>query len=328
MKIFCYARPSSPRIPRTDFSLSISEHPFATSTAWDDVHPADADYILVPVTFRVEIPGLHSIQHYNGGDIMVPFVFRGQRSGEPELRNDLREAIVRAFLNNFPHYEKYPEKHVFIDNGDLGTPCPPLCGSILFQTNPSYQHSSVLTLPQNVPDPGPPRPIAEAQIDVSFQGHLDQHPIRKALGSWSTRETELTVEFRPSGSSIFMVDGATRFDMVRTGFELMRRSRFVLSPRGRGTGSRRLYEILAHGRIPILISDAYKLPLEGVINWERFLVRVPEGFTGLTASYVFEFLHQHDLKEASELARRTYLEYFAPPSFRRFLELSLATRKQ
>jgi hypothetical protein len=52
---------------------------------------------------------------------------------------------------------------------------------------------------------------------------------------------------------------------------------------------------------------------------------------GISASNVWsrrrrEFEATHHLVEASALARRTYLEYFAPQRFRHFIETSLATR--
>ena len=44
------------------------------------------------------------------------------------------------------------------------------------------------------------------------------------------------------------------------------RCKFVLCPRGRGSNSIRFYEALNFGKIPILISDDVKLPLESKIN--------------------------------------------------------------
>ena len=258
---------------------------------------------------------------------MLPFTSKNGVPSGFEVRAELRDSIVKTFLSAFPLYERYPEKHIFIDNGDIDRPPPLLRNSILFKICPSYRDFDVLPLPQPTRDPGPPRSITEASIDVSFQGHVDQHPIRQRLASWSRRQTDLRVEFRSTGQSFFVMEANKRAEMASENFELMLRSKFVLSPRGRGTTSRRFFEILAHGRIPIHISDAAKLPLEGLIDYDRFVVRVPEGFVGLTGEYVREFRLQHDLVEASELARCTYVDYFAPQSFRHFIETSLAVRK-
>jgi len=325
MQIYSYKRPTTPRISCEHFSVALSPYPGARDAGWDDVDPAGADYMMVPFTFKAFGPALDG-RLYLGGDISLPFTSASDLPGQYQGRRRLREDIVRAFLSAFPHFERYPEKHILIDNGDADRPCPFLRDAILFKTNPSYRYPDVLPMPLPVADPGPPRPITEADIDVSFQGYLDQHPIRHALAWWTRQTTNLRVEFRATNKPLYAVANQERADMVRENFELMLRSRFVLSPRGRGTTSRRFFEILAHGRIPILVSDSAKLPLESVIDYDKFVIRMPEGFVALTEEFVREFEAEHDIVEASELARSTYVEYFAPYSFRRFIEASLATR--
>lgn len=51
-------------------------------------------------------------------------------------------------------------------------------------------------------------------------------------------------------------------------------SHFVLCPRGAGTGSIRLFEVMAAGVAPVLLSDDYDLPPGP--EWNGFLLRVPE----------------------------------------------------
>jgi len=52
------------------------------------------------------------------------------------------------------------------------------------------------------------------------------------------------------------------------------RSKFVLCPRGHATSSFRLYEAMAAGCVPVIISDDWVAPLGPA--WERFSVRWPE----------------------------------------------------
>jgi exostosin family protein len=56
--------------------------------------------------------------------------------------------------------------------------------------------------------------------------------------------------------------------------EVMRRSKFVLCPRGSGTSSIRLFETLRAGRVPIIISDQWVAP-EGP-DWSSCSLRVRE----------------------------------------------------
>jgi hypothetical protein len=96
-----------------------------------------------------------------------------------------------------------------------------------------------------------------------------------------------------------------------------------LCPRGRGLNSRRFFETLAAGRIPVLISDAVKLPLEGLIDYSAFTVRVPEGFVRFIHEHIDNFRDTHDLAAASRSARAAYLTYFTSRRFMDFIETSL-----
>jgi hypothetical protein len=60
--------------------------------------------------------------------------------------------------------------------------------------------------------------------------------------------------------------------------DFLRRTRFVICPRGYGVGSARLFEVMQAGRVPIIISDGYVLP--GGIDWENCSIRIPEGEIG------------------------------------------------
>lgn len=112
------------------------------------------------------------------------------------------------------------------------------------------------------------------------------------------------------------VDGFMFWDAASADFaarqrrfrEILLRSRFVLCPRGHGTSSIRLYEVLAAGRVPVIISDDW-VPPRGPV-WPACSIRWPERRPeGLIA-----MLEQRSA-EWPELARRAaeaYAEFFAP----------------
>lgn len=56
--------------------------------------------------------------------------------------------------------------------------------------------------------------------------------------------------------------------------EMIRRSRFVLCPRGNGVGSIRLFEVLKAGRVPVILSDDYVFPAG--IDWNSCTIRIKE----------------------------------------------------
>jgi hypothetical protein len=51
---------------------------------------------------------------------------------------------------------------------------------------------------------------------------------------------------------------------------------FTLCPAGWARWSFRLYEAIADGSIPVILSDYYALPFEGEVNWSDFSLRLPE----------------------------------------------------
>lgn len=97
----------------------------------------------------------------------------------------------------------------------------------------------------------------------------------------------------------------------------MSNSRFVLCPRGKGTSSIRLYEALASGCVPVILSDQWVAP-EGPA-WESFSIRWPESdAAGLVAT-----LEERDARwqEMGRAARAAYDQFFAPEvAFHRLIE--------
>ncbi len=57
-------------------------------------------------------------------------------------------------------------------------------------------------------------------------------------------------------------------------FDILKRSKFVLCPRGRSLSTWRCYEAMRAGRVPVILSDGWLPP--DAIPWSSFSVRVPE----------------------------------------------------
>jgi hypothetical protein len=75
------------------------------------------------------------------------------------------------------------------------------------------------------------------------------------------------------------VDFATVFNgalspVKRDYLEFLRRTRFILCPRGFGIGTVRMFESMKAGRVPVIISDRYTLP--SGIDWTTCSIRVKE----------------------------------------------------
>lgn len=101
----------------------------------------------------------------------------------------------------------------------------------------------------------------------SFLGRAETHPIRRELLAFDGLDTPcLDVREAPAR----MRD----FDYSRTYSDLIRRSKFGLCPRGFGASSIRIFEVMAQGRVPVIISDAWQAPPG--IPWAECCVMVRE----------------------------------------------------
>jgi hypothetical protein len=99
--------------------------------------------------------------------------------------------------------------------------------------------------------------------------------------------------------------------------QVMRRSRFVLCPRGVGTGSQRLFETMQAGRVPVILSDEWVEP-DGPC-WEEISVRIPESQVASIPARLED--RDPHWAEMARAARAAWEEWFAPEvKFHRMVE--------
>jgi hypothetical protein len=140
----------------------------------------------------------------------------------------------------------------------------------------------------------------------SFQGGSTSM-LRKRMFNLNFNRTDVLIE---NTSTYYHWDltQPDRDDRQRQYAETLITSNFVLCPRGAGSGSIRLFEVMSAGIAPVLISDDYLLPPH--VPWETFLLRIAER----DIARLPELIEQH-LTEATErgtLARQAWVDHFAP----------------
>lgn len=95
-----------------------------------------------------------------------------------------------------------------------------------------------------------------------------------------------------------------RYDFV----DLMEKSSFCLTPRGRRLGSFRFIEALYHGCVPVVLSNGWVMPFNEVTDWshstlqfdERYLLQVPDMLRDLNKSTTNALRKNgHDIYERS-----------------------------
>jgi len=91
-------------------------------------------------------------------------------------------------------------------------------------------------------------------------------------------------------------------------------SDYILCVRGGGNFSKRLYETLAMGRIPILVDTDCCLPLDSAISWDKHIVRVPlqslATLPGRVAEH-FEGLDDLGLRELKMRCRALWRDFLS-----------------
>ena len=220
--------------------------------------------------------------------------------------------IVEQQCAKLSHFQDVPERHIFLDNGDYPEVLPCLRRSIVFKTS-LHKASPSPSLYYAVYMPVSESPISEAEYDIGFQGGFQTNPIRSRIPNIMQR-------CREQGMNTFHCDTGDFFRrthkdeererLTNSHQQLMHNSKFVLCPQGRGFNSIRFYETMSFGRIPVLLSDQSKLPLQHLIDYKKFIVVVPARDTEHTSEYIKQFLDSHDLEEASRLSLNTHRTMF------------------
>ena len=134
-------------------------------------------------------------------------------------------------------------------------------------------------------------PPEDADLDFGFIGSMTAGVRRRIVQRFGPVASKLnaTITDTPYGSAWWSAQAAAPRDEKQSYAEFIRRTRFVLCPRGQGVGSMRLFEVLKAGRVPVVISDDYVLPtLRGKTSWSDAAL----------------FVQEHRLHEIPDLVRR------------------------
>jgi hypothetical protein len=143
-----------------------------------------------------------------------------------------------------------------------------------------------------------------AEYLFTFRGALSS-PVRHrmfrerlilAAGSWQSKLTAIDAWFNHSDQQ--------KRDYV----EEIRRSQFVLCPRGQGTVSFRLFEVMELGRVPVIIADEWVEPTGP--RWPEFSIRVRESEVRSIPSILID--RESEFPAMAQKAREAWEEFFAP----------------
>ena len=162
------------------------------------------------------------------------------------------------------------------------------CGiTTLFTPHASKNHSSITILPFPHHAVNGVNP-ANKDIFCSFVGCLITHATRKII--WNTRPNQSDVKIIRRHA--WHYEGTDRLNHEIEYKNILARSRFSLCPRGTGASTIRFWESLQAGAIPILISDAMRLPLGW--DWHQTIIRLPESDTSKWPQITKDITPKHE----------------------------------
>jgi len=171
-----------------------------------------------------------------------------------------------ADVRRHPFFRKWREKAFVFDSGDVPLPLVPgvyVCTDRSWYSRQRTRGGFYLrTFDQDAPEPDL---LPDDHVLFSFMGKVANAPVRRAI-----------LALRHDRSIVREVDsGQTEGGALGEAYEeSIRKSAFVLCPRGLGTSTWRLFETMKAGRAPVILSDAW-VPPEGP-EWPRFSLRIRE----------------------------------------------------
>lgn len=140
----------------------------------------------------------------------------------------------------------------------------------------------------------------EPQLLFSFRGSFS-HPVRKRIMA-SVRTDAPHAMTRVFGWFDHADEEKRRYVTE------LAESRFVICPRGVGTCSHRLFEVMAMARCPVIVSDEWVPP--SFVDWESLSIRVPEA--GVAQIPRILQREEHRAHELGQRARAAWEQFFAP----------------
>ena len=236
---------------------------------------------------------------------------------------DIDEARVFDNLRRNQVWRRFPEKSFGIYEGDN----PPLFLHGLyssvrrswmrtgrFQSCAYPMHQ--ICFPNQVPA-GSTVSATPKELLFFYAGRLS-HPIRKRLMKLRFPEGDVVME-DTSTYRHFQADEKSQQAAKARYWELAQRAKFGLCPRGAGTSSVRLFELMEAGIAPVIIADDWVPPIGP--GWEEFALFVPE--KEIASLYKIVQEHEDEWIERGHKARQAYETWFAPQVYWRFLIQSI-----
>jgi hypothetical protein len=215
-----------------------------------------------------------------------------------------------------PIWRRYEEKCLVYHDADWAVPVLrgvyPSIGKSDFQPERCRSGGYIARIDSNQYLSHDPSPVPRDYL-YSFAGAANAS-VRHAIFS---RAHPRGLVRDTTGKSLWALKGEMLHDYERDYVDTIRRSHFVLCPRGYGPATYRLFETMEMGRVPVVMSDEW-VPPEGP-PWDECVIRLSER----SIPDIEPILNTH-VDRAEHMGRRAreiWLQWFSKPvAFHRLIE--------
>ncbi len=239
------------------------------------------------------------------------------------LITDISDFDLFASLRRNNVWKRWPRKSFVVYEGDS----PPIfLHGLVSSTSRAWARSGrfvaaaypmhQLSFPNPVPA-GMHSKDCPKDLLFSFAGR-NSHRIRRNLFALSFPNKDVIVE-NTSNYNHFSIEATSKDRCHLRYWDLCSRSKYVLCPRGAGTSSMRVFEMLEAGIPPVIIADDWDP--SPIVNWSEFSLFLPE--SRLHNIYEFVKSHEDEFLERGRKARLAYEKYFAPGSYLEYILASV-----
>jgi len=231
-------------------------------------HPEHADYIIINETF--------SFKEWRYIDKMLGDPILGKYAHKTYTINtdDCATGLIRGLYTSMPKQRYLPTFHKAV----------PYC---------TFPNELILDpLPEH---PAPPTHLA------AWRGNTKSHKIRPQIIALGKRDKRVLAESTASWYN-------HQEDEKRQYIDTLRKGKFTLCPRGLSPVSYRIFESMALGICPVILSDEYIYP-DGP-EWEKFALILPESKINEVANILEK--EEYRYQELGACARKNWEEFMHP----------------
>jgi hypothetical protein len=261
---------------------------------------------------------------------LVPVMFLT----EP-LEKDQDYFCLNTYIDSLQYFKQFPEKHVFLLNSDFKMLSALDNYNIKVFCNSCYESDdNIYPLPFFIQEGFETlikdKDISQADYDINFQGcNLTNSHVRNAMVCKMGQYKELYKIYLEVQNKYFycidMKHDDRQLEKTRY-YNNIIDSKFVLCPRGTGSTSARFFETIWFGRIPILIADDTKLPLEHIIPWNNLIIKVSEKDMDIHEK-IQDFLNTKDIEQISLELKTLATRYFDIKKIPELIKLELKEKQ-